>query len=289
MNILVIGGTRFFGVHLVNALLEKGHRVTVATRGLAQDPFGDRVERIAMDHLDAQSVCAALQHRHFDVVYDQIMYCSNVLRHVMNAVNCKRFVCMSSTAVYDPVHMDTREEDFDPLAQPVEWHDRPERTYADGKRDVERALAQCYADRSWVTVRYPYVIGKDDYTKRLHFYVEHAVKGIPMHVDNLDRQMGFIRSDEAGRMLAHLADVEVQGAVNGCNSGTISLGEILAYVEKQTGHAAILQPDGEPGPYNGQRAYSVNTQRAASLGFHFSELHSWIFELIDHMIRTLDE
>lgn len=29
MKILVLGGTRFFGVHLVNALLEDGHEVTI--------------------------------------------------------------------------------------------------------------------------------------------------------------------------------------------------------------------------------------------------------------------
>ena len=289
MKILVIGGTRFFGIHLVNALLAKGHQVTVATRGLAQDPFGDRVERIAMDHLDAQSVYDALHHRTFDVVYDQIMYCTNVLRHVMAAVNCKRFICTSSNAVYDPVHENTREEDFDPLSGTVEWHDRPERTYADGKRDVERALAQCYADRGWVAVRFPYVIGEDDYTQRLFFYVEHALKGTPMHIDNLDCPMGFVRSDEAGQFLAYLADVDFSGAVNGCNGGAVALGEILSHVEKRTGRSAVISPDGEPAPYNGQRAYTINTERAAALGFHFTPVRSWIFELIDHFIRTLDE
>lgn len=33
MNILVIGGTRFFGIHMVNELLTAGHDVTIATRG----------------------------------------------------------------------------------------------------------------------------------------------------------------------------------------------------------------------------------------------------------------
>lgn len=32
MNILVIGGTRFFGIHTVKRLLESGHTVTAATR-----------------------------------------------------------------------------------------------------------------------------------------------------------------------------------------------------------------------------------------------------------------
>lgn len=34
MNILVIGGTRFFGIPMVNELLAHGHNVTIATRGL---------------------------------------------------------------------------------------------------------------------------------------------------------------------------------------------------------------------------------------------------------------
>lgn len=32
MKILVIGGTRFFGVHMVNELLADGHHITIATR-----------------------------------------------------------------------------------------------------------------------------------------------------------------------------------------------------------------------------------------------------------------
>lgn len=41
MNILVIGGTRFFGIHMVNELLTAGYDVTIATRGKASDSFGD--------------------------------------------------------------------------------------------------------------------------------------------------------------------------------------------------------------------------------------------------------
>lgn len=33
MEILVIGGTRYFGIHMVNKLLEQGYKVTIATRG----------------------------------------------------------------------------------------------------------------------------------------------------------------------------------------------------------------------------------------------------------------
>ena len=49
MKILMIGGTRFFGVHAVRALLENGHQVTIATRGSTPDPFEDNVQRVFVD------------------------------------------------------------------------------------------------------------------------------------------------------------------------------------------------------------------------------------------------
>ena len=35
MQILVVGGTRYFGKYTIKALLQKGHAVTIATRGNA--------------------------------------------------------------------------------------------------------------------------------------------------------------------------------------------------------------------------------------------------------------
>ena len=37
MKILVIGGTRYFGIHMVNKLLEQGHEVTIATHYHSKD------------------------------------------------------------------------------------------------------------------------------------------------------------------------------------------------------------------------------------------------------------
>lgn len=142
-------------------------------------------------------------------------------------------------------------------------------------RQAEYALWQKYGDRKWIAVRYPFAIGKDDYTKRLLFYVEYAVKGIPMNIDNLDAQMGYIRSDEAGKFLAFLAEAEqdVTGAFNGSAHGTISIRQILNYVEQKIGAKAVISSvDGEEAPYNGEPEYSINTEKAESLSFRFSTL-----------------
>ena len=72
MNILVIGGTRFFGIHMVNELLAAGHDVTIATRGKASDSFGDKVKRIFLERTKEESVREALSGTHYDVVIDNM-------------------------------------------------------------------------------------------------------------------------------------------------------------------------------------------------------------------------
>lgn len=289
MKVLVIGGTRFFGIHTVNALLKAGHEVTVATRGNSGAVFGDKAAYLTVNRTDAGSMRRVFDGRHFDVVIDKIAYCSNDIKYALDVLDCDRYIHMSSTAVYDPKHINTKEEDFDPLSRPLVWCDRSEYSYAEAKRQAERALWQVYGDKRFVAVRYPFVIGEDDYTGRLLFYVEHTLRGIPMYVDNLDRQMGFIGSKEAGDFMAYLVDSDYTGAINGCASGTISLREILEYTEKKSGIRAILSDTGEPAPYNGEVEYSISTERARSIGYEFRSLHDWIYALIDYYIRLISD
>ena len=287
MNILVIGGTRFFGIHMVEELLKMGHDITIATRGQASDSFGDRVKRIVIERTNEDSIRNAFKEKHYDVVIDKIAYCSNDIKYAMENISCDKYIYMSSTSVYAPKHMNTLETDFDGYSNDFVWCDRMAFPYEGIKRQAEYALWQKYSDRKWIAVRYPFAIGKDDYTKRLLFYVEHTMKSIPMNIDNLDYQMGYIRSDEAGKFIAFLVDKDVNGALNGSSEGTISIKEIIHYVEKKTGTKAIIDKEGDEAPYNGEPEYSINTEKANALGFRFSRLNDWIYELLDYYIELV--
>ncbi|WP_243154800.1 NAD-dependent epimerase/dehydratase family protein [Clostridium thermarum] len=283
INILVIGGTRYFGVHLVNELLVKGHKVTIATRGIRKDNFGHKVSRISLDRTQADSIKEALSGKHFDVVYDNLAYCSKDVKFLLDVIKCDKYILMSSTAVYEK-HWDTKEEDFNPMDKQLIWCSRTDFPYDEAKRQAECALWQVYKDINAIAIRYPFVIGEDDYTQRLRFYVEHAIKGIPMYIDNIDCQMSFIRSDEAGKFMAFLADKTYSGPINGSSYGTISIREILDYVEEKTGKVAVLSEEGKAAPYNGEVEYSINVNRAEELGFRFSNLKHWIYGLlVDYM------
>lgn len=41
----------------------------------------------------------------------------------------------------------------------------------------------------------------------------------------------------------------------------------------------------ENAPYNGEPEYSINTEKARALGFRFSILQDWIYELLDYFIQ----
>ncbi len=124
MKILVIGGTRYFGIHMVNKLLAQGYDVTIATRGNTQDSYGDKVERITLQRTNPESIKEALSGKYFDVVIDKIAYCSNDIKYVMDVVDCDKYIYMSSTSVYDPKTIDTKENDFDAIAKELIWCDR---------------------------------------------------------------------------------------------------------------------------------------------------------------------
>ncbi len=305
MKILVLGGTRFFGIHMVEALLHAGYDVTIATRGNAKDYFGDRVKMIIVERTDAESMKQAFEGKHFDIVIDKLAYASNDVRIVMDTIRFDKYIMMSSTAIYEPKTINTREDDFDGTKNPVIWCSRQDFPYDEIKRQAEKALWQEYADRKWLAVRYPVVLGKDDYTGRLKFYVEHVMTGKPMYIDNIDYQMSYIRSDEAGLFMAYLVDKDITGAYNGASAGTISLREVINYVEEKTGKKAVLvekeamdivkdrttqtgsdndSPAVDTAPYNGDPEFSINTDKAKALGFEFTDIHDWIYELIDYYI-----
>lgn len=288
MKILVLGGTRFFGIPMVEELIQQGHEVTIATRQTTKDNIGNAVQRIQIERTDPIQMEQALKGKHFDVVYDKIAYCSNDIKNIMDVIDCDKYIYMSSTAVYEPKKMDTKEENFDAMGKELIWCNRADFPYDEIKRQAECALWQKYDDRNWIAVRYPFVIGKDDYTKRMLFYVEHTMKSIPMKVDNQDVQMGYIRSDEAGKFMAFLADKKVQGAINGSSKGTISLREIIDYVERKTGSKAVFLDTGDEAPYNGETEYSINTDKAETLGFQFTNLKDWIYDLIDYYIKLVE-
>lgn len=289
MRILVVGGTRFFGIPMVNALLSKGQDVTIATRGNAAVVFDAPVRQVIVDRTDSSSVKSALGGQKFDVIIDKIAYGSGDVKALLENVSCDRYIQMSTCSVYPKEHADIKEEEFVTSEYPIVWEGRlPD--YAKTKRNAERAVLEFMDEGSCTFVRYPVVLGENDYTGRLRFYLEHIQNGTPMHIDDMDIAMSFIHEKEAGEFIAYLAEHPCNGAVNGCSNGVVKISELISYTEKKTGKQAVLSETGEDAPYNGHTdTLSFNNAKSRGIGYTFSDLDSWLYKLIDYEIAKMNK
>ena len=288
MNILVLGGTKYMGVHLVNELLKEGHDVTTATRGNTADSFGDKVERLIIDRQDPASLKKALKDKCYDVAIDNIAYSSNEIRHLLDVLQAKKYIVTSTVSVYSHhFHEKMTEDEVDTKKHSLKWCNYDDYPYDEAKRQVEAALFQAYPNQLSVAVRLPYIFGKDDYTERLFFYVNHILNEKPMNVDNLKSRLSFIHSQEAGKFLAHVATNPIFGAINASSIGTISLEEIIKHIEARTGKKAILKKDGTEAPLNKSPNFCLDTTLAEKSGFQFKNINDWVYPLLDDWIDLL--
>src|SRR6478609_1008659 len=104
MRLLVIGGTKFVGRHLVDAALADGHAVTLLHRGVTgADLFPDAEHRLA-DRNDAAALTDALADGSWDATIDVSAYRPGQVAALADALNGRggRYVFVSSVSVYDP-------------------------------------------------------------------------------------------------------------------------------------------------------------------------------------------
>jgi nucleoside-diphosphate-sugar epimerase len=286
-KVLVLGGTRFFGKHLVEALLQAGHDVTIATRGITEDSFGSAVKRLIVDREDEKQLAERLEDKSYDIVYDNLCYSSNAAKIICEVLQgkTKKYIMTSSMAVYEPA-IGLLEENFNPYEYAITYGGRNDFNYSEGKRLAEAVLFQ-QATFPVVAVRFPVVIGENDYTKRLQFYVEHVVKQNPIVLNSLDGKLSFIHEKEAGEFLAWCGMENIEGPINACNNGAISMGEVIRFIEENSGTKALIQEAGDNiAPYNELTNCTLHNRKARELGFPFRELNTEIKNVLQHYINT---
>src|SRR4030095_762435 len=101
MKILVLGGTQFVGRHIVEAMVEAGHSVSVFNRGKTAGQLPARVERLRGDRDLGVAGLDALKGRTWDVCVDVSGFTA---RHVRSSAellrkNAGHYVFISAVSV----------------------------------------------------------------------------------------------------------------------------------------------------------------------------------------------
>jgi nucleoside-diphosphate-sugar epimerase len=118
--------------------------------------------------------------------------------------------------------------------------------YGEVKRLSEAVLFQQVGISS-VAVRFPFILGPDDYSERLRVQVRRVAQGEPLKIVNPAAKITLISSGEAASFLAWLSRVHFTGPFNACSSWPMALQEIVALIEAATGKSAVVvrQSDGQ--------------------------------------------
>ncbi|UNK20409.1 NAD-dependent epimerase/dehydratase family protein [Paenibacillus sp. N3/727] len=291
-KVLVLGGTRFFGKRLVANLMDSGAEVTILTRGNSKDDFGGNVNRLVADRKDPESLKQAVGSCEYDVVYDNICYTPEEAGDAAQlfAGRVGQYILTSTLSVYDFADHPLKEEDFDPYLYQVITNNNGEYNYKEGKRQAEAVLFSRH-DLNVTAVRFPIVLGTDDYTKRLLFHVEHALKGEAIGLPAPDALISFIHAEEAAEFLKWAGEVKFDGPVNACSNGSVSVREIMDMIKQETGKTAPLHPSAgidHMSPFGIPGDWTMDNSRAADAGFSFWNLKEWMPQLIAEYSKDMN-
>ena len=203
MKLLVLGGTKFLGRHVVAHALDEGHEVTTFTRGETNPGLFPDAEHLRGNR---DGDLDALHEETWDGAVDTSGYVPRIVRQSAELLRdaVQRYVFVSSISVYadfsGPV------DEATPVAQ-LEDPDTEEilPNYGALKAACERVVEEVYGDRS-ARVRAGLIVGPYDPTDRFTYWPRRiAAGGDVLAPGDPDAPTQFVDSRDLAAWLVQLA------------------------------------------------------------------------------------
>lgn len=217
-RLLILGGTGFIGPHMVRYAVERGHQVSIFTRGRRDADVPEGVEQLVGDRNDDHS---ALEGRTWDVVLDNNAQDYRWVRKstALLADAAEHYVFVSSISAYalegfgweNATRIMTEplvDEDYPRIDPPAGWQDGDDAPYGLMKTLSENIVHAAFAGRATV-VRPGLIVGPGDTTDRFTYWPvrlddggEVLAPGNPEHanqvIDQRDLTEWIVRLAESG-------------------------------------------------------------------------------------------
>ena len=177
MRILIIGGTRFLGRHLVDSALARGHEVTLFNRGMTNPDLFPQVETILGDR---EKDLAELSGREWDAVIDTCGYVPRIVRLSASGLegSVDRYVFISSISVYasfSKIGID--ESDLVGKMEDETVEEITGETYGPLKVLCEKAVQDTFGGEGALIVRPGLIVGPNDPTDRFTYWPVRVSRG----------------------------------------------------------------------------------------------------------------
>jgi 2'-hydroxyisoflavone reductase len=192
MKLLILGGTRFLGRHIVEAALLRGHTLTIFHRGRTNPDLFPDVEHILGDRTQDLAV---LQGKRWDAVIDTYGYVPRVVRKSAEflAPVANHYTFISSVSVLrTDQHAGTLDEDA-----PVGMLDDPTieeitgETYGPLKALCEQVVQEVFPERALI-VRPGLIVGPADHTDRFSYWPRRVALGGEVLAPDYDRPIQIV-------------------------------------------------------------------------------------------------
>jgi len=215
MKLLILGGTKFLGRHLVEAASARGHDITLFNRGMTHPDLYPEVEHLQGDR-DGQ--LDALAGRTWDAVIDTCGYVPRIVRQSVEMLKSAtdHYTFISSISVYDnfvKVGMD-EDEPVGKLEDAQVGTEDIHQFYGQLKALCEAEVQSTFGLRSLV-VRPGLIVGPHDPTDRYTYWVRRFFQGGDILLPApSDYRIQFIDARDLAEWTLQLVERRVCGVFN---------------------------------------------------------------------------
>jgi len=216
MKILLIGGTRFVGRHIVNELFGRGYRPTLFNRG-TNNVF-PQLRTIAGDR-DNPGDLAKIADENWDVVIDTCAYFPRQVRMLKDAMGPGvRYVLISSISVYKDQDIAYQAEDADVIELPENTPEKITGETYGGLKALCETAAKCVSNAPLI-IRPGLIVGPYDTTDRFSFWPFRALNQARVLVPDCPRlPVQFIDARDLSVFIADSIEKGLSGIFNLVNS-----------------------------------------------------------------------
>ena len=244
-RILILGGTGFIGPHMVRYAVERGHQVSIFTRGRSNAELPAGVEHLIGDRNDDHTT---LEGRTWDVVLDNntqdYRWVQTSTELLADAVD--HYVFVSSISAYDlegfgwenadrVLREPAVDEDHPRVPRPEGWADGDDAPYGLMKTLSEDIVHRAFPDRATV-VRPGLIVGPGDPTDRFTYWpVRLDEGGEVLAPGNPDHANQIIDQRDLSEWIVRLAESGTTGDFNATGPGErLSMGSMLDQIGAAT-------------------------------------------------------
>lgn len=242
MNILILGGTRFLGRHLVDAALARGHSVTLFNRGKSNPGLYPQIETILGDR---ETDLDKLAGRRWDAVIDTCGYLPRIVRLSAQALknSVDSYVFISSISAYADFAQVGITENSPLATMPNETVEEiTGETYGPLKVLCEKAVKAELPGRA-LLIRPGLIVGPHDPTDRFTYWpFRIAGGGEVLAPEKPDVPVQIIDGRDLAEFTFKLIESRASGVYNATGPDyDLTLGDMLETCKQVSGSDAVLR------------------------------------------------